>query len=213
VVVRVRRVIVGDDLCGRSDPRSGCCQRCCQLVDLADPIPRLPDLPPARRRSCCRTARPELSSCERRQCTSDSSLPPKLKVPGRIRIHLSSVDVHTSSAATRNQHQWQASSVFRRRTGHFRSLGTPIQLTAPGRRPACGRILRVGCDFSMTFQSRPVGRSVWLEQCRVGTQVPRCQRSGVSMEVSPNSPRSARSTASETPGGGGSAAGGTSSGA
>jgi hypothetical protein len=113
VVVRVRRVIVGDDLCGRSDPRSGCCQRCCQLVDLADPIPRLPDLPPARRRSCCRTARPELSSCERRQCTSDSSLPPKLKVPGRIRIHLSSVDVHTSSAATHNQHQWQASSVFR----------------------------------------------------------------------------------------------------
>ena len=41
----------------------------------------------------------------------------------------------------------------------------------------------------------------------------RCQRSGVSIEVSPNSPRSAKSTASETPGGGGSAAGGTSSGA
>ena len=41
----------------------------------------------------------------------------------------------------------------------------------------------------------------------------RCQRSGVSIEVSSNSPRCAKSTASETPGGGGSAAGGTSSGA
>ena len=47
----------------------------------------------------------------------------------------------------------------------------------------------------------------------VETAVLRCQRSGVSIEVSPNSPRSAKSTASETPGGGGSAAGGTSSGA
>jgi hypothetical protein len=47
----------------------------------------------------------------------------------------------------------------------------------------------------------------------VETAVLRCQRSGVSMEVSPNSPRSAKSTASETPGGGGSVAGGTSSGA
>jgi hypothetical protein len=47
----------------------------------------------------------------------------------------------------------------------------------------------------------------------VETAALRCQRSGVSIEVSPNSPRSAKSTASETPGGGGSAAGGTSSGA
>ena len=52
-----------------------------------------------------------------------------------------------------------------------------------------------------------------IEQRRVETTELGCQRSGVSIEVSPNSPRSAKSTASETPGGGGSAAGGTSSGA
>jgi len=47
----------------------------------------------------------------------------------------------------------------------------------------------------------------------IETAALRCQRSGVLIEVAPNSPRSAKSTASETPGGGGSAAGGTSSGA
>jgi hypothetical protein len=50
-----------------------------------------------------------------------------------------------------------------------------------------------------------------VQQRRVETAALRCQRSVVSIEVSPNSPRSAKSTASETPGGGGSAAGGTSS--
>ena len=97
VVVRVRRVIVRDDLCGRSDPRSGCCH----LVDLFRPASATPGLPPVRGR--CRTARPELSPYKRRQCTSDSSLPRKVKVPGRIRIHLRIVQVHASSAATRLQ--------------------------------------------------------------------------------------------------------------
>ena len=52
-----------------------------------------------------------------------------------------------------------------------------------------------------------------IERRGVETTELGCQRSGLSIEVSPNSPRSAKSTASETPGGGGSAAGGTSSGA
>jgi len=50
-MVPVRRVIVRDDLGGRTDYRSGCCQRCCQLVDHVDPRPRLPD---------CRCAWPQL---------------------------------------------------------------------------------------------------------------------------------------------------------
>jgi hypothetical protein len=54
---------------------------------------------------------------------------------------------------------------------------------------------------------------VYVSITTVQTAALRCQRSGVSIEVSPNSPRSAKSTASETSGGGGSAAGGTSSGA
>ena len=54
---------------------------------------------------------------------------------------------------------------------------------------------------------------VYVSITTVETAALRCQRSGVSIEVSSNSPRCAKSTASETPGGGGSAAGGTSSGA
>ena len=42
-VVPVRRVIVRDDLGRRSDRRSGCCQRCCQLVDHVDPRRQLRD--------------------------------------------------------------------------------------------------------------------------------------------------------------------------
>ena len=48
---------------------------------------------------------------------------------------------------------------------------------------------------------------VYASITNVQTAALRCQRSDVSIEVSSNSPRSAKSTASETPGGGGSAAG------
>jgi hypothetical protein len=99
-MVPVRRVIVRDDLGGRTDYRSGCCQRCCQLVDHVDPRPRLPD---------CRCAWPQLlPHCTPRSsyrtegdnARRDSSLPRKVKVSGRIHIHLSSVQVRASSAAT-----------------------------------------------------------------------------------------------------------------
>jgi hypothetical protein len=44
---------------------------------------------------------------------------------------------------------------------------------------------------------------VYVSVTTVETAALRCQRSGVSIEVSSNSPRCAKSTASETPGGGG----------
>jgi hypothetical protein len=58
-----------------------------------------------------------------------------------------------------------------------------------------------GDPYGAVYDKRPGGAGVCA------------QRSGASTEVSPNSPRSAKSTASEVPGGGGSVAGGTSSGA
>jgi hypothetical protein len=47
---------VHDDLGGRTDRRSGCCQRCCQLVDHVDPRRGLPTAAVGGH-SCCRTLR------------------------------------------------------------------------------------------------------------------------------------------------------------
>jgi hypothetical protein len=94
-------------------------------------------------------------------------------------------------------------------------------VTAPLNRTPGGPVRARSADTHSTdshAEPRLSGRhdplpEVYVSITPVETAAPRCQRSGVSIEVSPNSPRSAKSTASETPGGGGSAAGGTSSGA
>jgi hypothetical protein len=70
-VIPVRRVIVCDDLGGRSDRRSGCCQRCCQLVDHVDPR----RLPLVRGRSSCRA--------EGGNARRDSSLPRTSRAEGQ----------------------------------------------------------------------------------------------------------------------------------
>jgi hypothetical protein len=143
-VVPVRRVIVRDDLGGRTDRRSGCCQRCCQLADHVDRRRRLRTAVGDRR--CCRTARPQLLPYRWRQCTSGlvatSDFPAEDQSTADIHIHLSGVQMRASSAAAAgdggSRHQTHLSERPERR-----GRGTPRpQSRGPRRCPRPRRPVR-----------------------------------------------------------------------
>ena len=108
MVVRVRRVIVRDDLCGRSDPRSGCCQ----LVDLLDPLPRLPDC-----RLCVAAAALRARSSHR---TKGDNVRRTRRYLGRSRCRVASVYICVSSKCTLARRQPGAT-----RRSHQTNFGMP----------------------------------------------------------------------------------------